>query len=110
MVIYLPQEGRGIGLINKLRAYELIEQGYDTVTANLALGFDEDLRDYKVASQILKYFNVKQVNLLSNNPKKFEGLSEYDIEIAKRIEVIVPETTHNHDYMETKKIKMGHLI
>ena len=69
MIIYLPQEGRSIGLINKLRAYELIEQGHDTVTANLALGFDEDLRDYHIAAQILNYFNVQQVNLLSNNPK-----------------------------------------
>lgn len=64
MIIYLPQEGRGIGLLNKLRAYELIEQGYDTVTANLALGFDEDLRDYHIAAQILKYFNIRHINLL----------------------------------------------
>ncbi|CAC7091529.1 3,4-dihydroxy-2-butanone-4-phosphate synthase [Staphylococcus aureus] len=110
MIIYLPQEGRGIGLLNKLRAYELIEQGYDTVTANLALGFDEDLRDYHIAAQILKYFNIEHINLLSNNPSKFEGLKQYGIDIAERIEVIVPETVHNHDYMETKKIKMGHLI
>ena len=110
MIIYLPQEGRGIGLINKLRAYELIEKGYDTVTANLALGFDEDLRDYNIAAQILKYFNVEKVNLLSNNPKKFEGLKEYGINIEDRIELIVPETAYNHKYMETKKSKMGHLI
>ena len=81
MIIYLPQEGRGIGLINKLRAYELIEKGYDTVTANLALGFDEDLRDYHVAAEILKYFDIREINLLSNNPKKFEGLEDYGIEI-----------------------------
>ncbi len=110
MIIYLPQEGRGIGLMNKLRAYELIEKGYDTVTANLALGFDEDLRDYNIAAQILKYFNVEKVNLLSNNPKKFEGLKEYGINIEDRIELIVPETAYNHKYMETKKSKMGHLI
>lgn len=109
MIIYLPQEGRGIGLINKLRAYELIEKGYDTVTANLALGFDEDLRDYHVAAEILKYFDISEINLLSNNPKKFEGLEDYDIEIVDRIELIVPETPYNHSYMETKK-KMGHLI
>lgn len=71
LFIYL-KEGRGIGLLNKLRAYELIEQGYDTVTANLALGFDEDLRDYHIAAQILKYFNIEHINLLSNNPSKFE--------------------------------------
>ncbi len=110
MIIYLPQEGRGIGLMNKLRAYELIEKGYDTVTANLALGFDDDLRDYNIAAQILKYFNVEKVNLLSNNPKKFEGLTEYGINIQKRIEIIVPETKYNHEYMTTKKEKMGHLI
>lgn len=110
MIIYLPQEGRGIGLINKLRAYELIEKGYDTVTANLALGFDEDLRDYHVAAEILKYFDISEINLLSNNPKKFEGLEDYDIEIVDRIELIVPETQYNHSYMETKKNKMGHLI
>lgn len=110
MIIYLPQEGRGIGLINKLRAYELIEKGYDTVTANLALGFDEDLRDYHVAAEILKYFGLSKINLLSNNPKKFEGLKDYGIEIVDRIELIVPETQHNHSYMETKKNKMGHLI
>ena len=105
MIIYLPQEGRGIGLINKLRAYELIEKGYDTVTANLALGFDED-----VAAEILKYFDISEINLLSNNPKKFEGLEDYGIEIVDRIELIVPETQYNHSYMETKKNKMGHLI
>lgn len=110
MIIYLPQEGRGIGLMNKLRAYELIEKGYDTVTANLALGFDEDLRDYNIAAQILKYFEIEKINLLSNNPKKFEGLKEYGINIQQRIEVIVPETQYNHDYMTTKKEKMGHLI
>ena len=110
MIIYLPQEGRGIGLINKLRAYELIEKGYDTVTANLALGFDEDLRDYHVAAEILKYFGLSKINLLSNNPKKFEGLEDYGIEIVDRIELIVPETQYNHSYMETKKNKMGHLI
>ena len=109
MIIYLPQEGRGIGLINKLRAYELIEKGYDTVTANLALGFDEDLRDYHVAAEILKYFDISEINLLSNNPKKFEGLEDYGIEIVDRIELIVPETQYNHSYMETKN-KMGHLI
>ena len=110
MIIYLPQEGRGIGLINKLRAYELIEKGYDTVTANLALGFDEDLRDYHVAAEILKYFDISEINLLGNNPKKFEGLEDYGIEIVDRIELIVPETQYNHSYMETKKNKMGHLI
>ncbi|MCD8914834.1 3,4-dihydroxy-2-butanone-4-phosphate synthase [Staphylococcus simulans] len=110
MIIYLPQEGRGIGLINKLKAYELIEKGYDTVTANLALGFDEDLRDYYHAAEILKHFDIEKVNLLSNNPEKFKGLKHYGIDVEKRIELIVPECEHNHDYMHTKKIKMGHMI
>ncbi|MBN6204542.1 3,4-dihydroxy-2-butanone-4-phosphate synthase [Staphylococcus saprophyticus] len=110
MILYLPQEGRGIGLINKLKAYELIEQGYDTVSANIALGFEEDLRDYQNAAQILKYFGVDSVNLLSNNPKKFESLESYGIHIAKRIELIVPTNAYNQDYMDTKKEKMGHLI
>ncbi|MGO3049110.1 bifunctional 3,4-dihydroxy-2-butanone-4-phosphate synthase/GTP cyclohydrolase II [Staphylococcus casei] len=110
VILYLPQEGRGIGLINKLKAYELIEQGYDTVTANIALGFEEDLRDYKDAAQILKYFGIEKVNLLSNNPKKFESLEIYGIDIAKRIELVVPTNKHNQDYMDTKKVKMGHLI
>ncbi|UTB81739.1 3,4-dihydroxy-2-butanone-4-phosphate synthase [Staphylococcus carnosus] len=110
MIIYLPQEGRGIGLINKLKAYELIEQGYDTVTANLALGFDEDLRDYYHAAEILKHFGIEKINLLSNNPEKFKGMQHYGIEVADRIELIVPECEHNHDYMQTKKEKMGHML
>ncbi|MCG7338396.1 3,4-dihydroxy-2-butanone-4-phosphate synthase [Staphylococcus sp. ACRSN] len=110
VILYLPQEGRGIGLINKLKAYELIEQGYDTVTANIALGFEEDLRDYQDAAHILKYFGIDEVNLLSNNPKKFESLQNYGVNIAKRIELVVPTNKYNKDYMDTKKIKMGHLI
>ena len=103
VILYLPQEGRGIGLINKLKAYELIEQGYDTVTANIALGFEEDLRDYADAAQILKYFGIEQVNLLSNNPKKFESLQNYGVQIAQRIELVVPTNKYNQDYMDTKK-------
>ncbi|MBM2658311.1 GTP cyclohydrolase II [Staphylococcus pseudoxylosus] len=110
IILYLPQEGRGIGLINKLKAYELIEQGYDTVTANIALGFEEDLRNYQHAAQILKYFGVESVNLLSNNPKKFESLENYGINITKRVELVVPTNKYNQDYMDTKKEKMGHLI
>ncbi|PHK50867.1 GTP cyclohydrolase II [Staphylococcus edaphicus] len=110
IILYLPQEGRGIGLINKLKAYELIEQGYDTVSANIALGFEEDLRDYQQAAQILKYFGVESVNLLSNNPKKFESLETYGIHISTRIELVVPTNPYNQDYMDTKKEKMGHLI
>ncbi|WP_145395426.1 3,4-dihydroxy-2-butanone-4-phosphate synthase [Staphylococcus cohnii] len=110
VILYLPQEGRGIGLINKLKAYELIEQGYDTVTANIALGFDEDLREYRYAAEILKYLGIKRVNLLSNNPKKFGSLENYGIDIAKRIELVIPTNQYNQAYMQTKKEKMGHLI
>lgn len=110
MLLYLPQEGRGIGLMNKLKAYELIEQGYDTVSANEALGFEPDLRDYDIAAQILKHFNITTVNLLSNNPEKLLGLQRYGIQIGKRIPVITETNVHNHDYMQVKKLQMGHLI
>ncbi|PCF64608.1 bifunctional 3,4-dihydroxy-2-butanone 4-phosphate synthase/GTP cyclohydrolase II [Staphylococcus intermedius] len=110
MVLYLPQEGRGIGLMNKLKAYELIEQGYDTVSANEALGFEPDLREYDIAAQILKHFNITAVNLLSNNPEKLYGLQRYGIQIAQRIPVITETNVHNHDYMQVKKLQMGHLI
>ncbi|PCF50690.1 3,4-dihydroxy-2-butanone-4-phosphate synthase [Staphylococcus delphini] len=110
MLLYLPQEGRGIGLMNKLKAYELIEQGYDTVSANEALGFEPDLRDYDIAAQILKYFNITTVNLLSNNPEKLLGLQRYGIQIGERIPVITETNVHNHDYMQVKKLQMGHLI
>lgn len=110
MVIYLPQEGRGIGLMNKLKAYELIEQGYNTVSANEALGFAPDMRDYDNAAQILKHFAVTSVNLMTNNPEKFEGLAHYGITMTNRIPVITETNVHNHDYMEVKKNQMRHLI
>ncbi|KIX90126.1 GTP cyclohydrolase [Staphylococcus microti] len=110
MVIYLPQEGRGIGLMNKLKAYELIEQGYNTVSANEALGFAPDMRDYDNAAQILKHFGVTSVNLMTNNPEKFEGLAHYGITMTNRIPVITETNVHNHDYMEVKKNQMRHLI
>lgn len=110
MIIYLPQEGRGIGLMNKLKAYELIEQGHDTVSANEALGFAPDMRDYDNAAQILKYFGIQSVNLMTNNPEKFEGLDHYGISMATRIPVITETNEHNHDYMQVKKNQMRHLI
>ncbi|MBT2814189.1 GTP cyclohydrolase II [Staphylococcus coagulans] len=110
MILYLPQEGRGIGLMNKLKAYELIEQGYNTVSANEALGFEPDLREYDIAAQILRHFNVDHVHLLSNNPEKFHGLKRYGIQIGKRIPLIAEENEHNHDYMHVKKTQMGHMI
>lgn len=110
IILYLPQEGRGIGLINKLKAYELIEQGYNTVTANEALGFEPDLREYDIAAQMLKHLGVRKINLLSNNPEKFSGLRDYGIEILDRIPIIVDINTHNHDYMNVKKTQMGHML
>ena len=110
IILYLPQEGRGIGLMNKLKAYELIEQGYNTITANEALGFEPDLRDYDIAAQILKYLGVSSVHLLSNNPDKFQGLEKYNITIKGRIPLITNENENNHDYLEVKKTQMGHLI
>ncbi|ALN76712.1 MULTISPECIES: bifunctional 3,4-dihydroxy-2-butanone-4-phosphate synthase/GTP cyclohydrolase II [Staphylococcus] len=110
IILYLPQEGRGIGLMNKLKAYELIEQGYNTVTANEALGFEPDLRDYDIAAQMLKHLGVSSVNLLSNNPEKFEGLKKYHIDITGRVPLITCENENNHDYLEVKKTQMGHLI
>lgn len=110
IILYLPQEGRGIGLMNKLKAYELIEKGYNTITANEALGFEPDLRDYDIAAQILKHLGVSSVHLLSNNPDKFQGLKKYDIDIKGRIPLITNENENNHDYLEVKKTQMGHLI
>nr|WP_263312945.1 3,4-dihydroxy-2-butanone-4-phosphate synthase [Mammaliicoccus sp. Marseille-Q6498] len=110
IVLYLPQEGRGIGLINKLKAYELIEQGYDTITANEALGFEADLRDYTEASQILKYFNINSIKLISNNPDKFHQLEDLGIQITDRIPVVIEPNDNNSAYMNTKKDQMGHLI
>ncbi len=110
MILYLPQEGRGIGLINKLKAYELIEQGYDTITANEALGFEADLRDYTEASQILKYFNIEEIQLISNNPDKFNQLQDLGIRVSNRVPVVIEPNETNESYINTKKHEMGHLI
>ena len=110
IILYLPQEGRGIGLINKLKAYELIEQGYDTITANKALGFEADLRDYTEAIHILKYFNINHIKLISNNPDKFQQLNDLGITITERIPVVMNPNVNNQSYIDTKKEKMGHLL
>ena len=110
MLIYLRQEGRGIGLINKLKAYELQEKGMDTVEANVALGYPEDARNYSVAAQILKSFSVKRVNLLTNNPQKIDGLKKYGIEVAQRVPIEVAAKSSDLFYLQTKKIKMGHIL
>lgn len=109
IILYMRQEGRGIGLTNKLKAYELIEQGYDTVTANEHLGFDADLRTYGEAAAMLKHLNLNKVTLLSNNPRKIQGLQDEGIKVDSR-EHIVNANMYNESYLNTKKIKMGHLL
>lgn len=109
IILYMRQEGRGIGLINKLKAYEFIETGYDTVTANEHLGFDADLRTYDTAANMLKYLGVCEVNLFSNNPRKVEGLTEEGLIVHQHAH-LVQANIHNASYLKTKKEKLGHLL
>ncbi len=108
--LYMRQEGRGIGLHNKIKAYSLQDQGLDTVEANETLGFEPDLRHYGVGAQILEDLGVRKLNLLTNNPKKVVGLSGFDLEIVDRIPVEVEVTDENRTYMKTKKARMGHIL
>lgn len=110
VVVYMNQEGRGIGLLNKLKAYELQEQGMDTVEANLALGFDMDQRDYGIGAQILRDLGVKKMRLMSNNPKKRTGLIGYGLEIVDNVAIEIDANEHNRFYLQTKRDKMGHSI
>lgn len=110
VVIYLRQEGRGIGLVNKLRAYALQAQGHDTVDANRLLGLPDDTRRYDAAAAILKYLGVESVVLMTNNPLKIEGLRALGVEVAERLPVFVPANEHSSGYLETKRIRMGHLL
>ena len=110
VLVFLRQEGRGIGLINKMRAYELQDQGKDTVEANEALGFKADQRDYGIGAQVLVDLGVKNLRLLTNNPKKRVGLEAYGLQIVERIPVETPATPDNHRYLSTKRDKLGHLF
>ncbi len=110
ILIYQMQEGRGIGLLNKLYAYELQDRGVDTVEANLQLGFEADQRSYSFCAQILKYFGVTKVRLMSNNPDKIQGLSGEGIEVVERVPLIVKASSLSQNYLKTKKEKLGHLL
>ena len=110
VVVYMNQEGRGIGLLNKLKSYKLQENGKDTVEANLELGFNADDRDYGIGAQILRAMNVTKIKLLSNNPKKRAGLTGYGIEIVENIPLEIKSNKHNQFYLETKRDKMGHSL
>ncbi len=110
MLIYEHQEGRGIGLLNKLRAYELQDQGADTVEANERLGFEPDLRKYELPAAILRHFGLKAVRLLSNNPEKVDALKAAGIEVAELVPCLAPPVETREAYLRTKKEKMGHLL
>ena len=109
-VVYLRQEGRGIGLGNKIRAYALQEQGADTVDANLKLGFAADARRYHVASEILQVLGVRSVSLLTNNPDKVAALRADGVAVSERVPMVIIPNSHNRDYLDTKRARMGHLI
>ena len=109
-MIYLKQEGRGIGLLNKIKAYQLQDLGLDTVEANQFLNMPVDARDYKVAARIIQLLKIRSVSLLTNNPDKIEQLKAEGIDVADRIPIVIPSNSYDEDYLDVKKRKMGHLI
>ena len=106
----MSQEGRGIGLVNKLKAYHLQEQGFDTVDANLKLGFKADERDYGIGAQILRDLGIKKMRLITNNPVKRKGLEGYGLEIVETLPIVVKPNQYNEKYLKTKQERMGHLL
>jgi GTP cyclohydrolase II len=110
VLLYLNQEGRGIGLANKMRVYDLQDLGFDTVEANHQLGFDDDERDFRLAATILKTLGFASVRLLTNNPGKVDGLNKSGVAVVERLPLRVGETAHNHSYLSVKALKSGHLL
>ena len=110
LVLYMRQEGRGIGLANKIKAYKLQEHGRDTVEANIELGFSADLRDYGIGAQILVDMGLSKIKLITNNPKKVVGIQGYGLDVVERVPMGITPNQHNLRYLETKRDKLGHIL